>query len=318
MLRLPHRILWSKTCIVRGRRIPMPEKFRNIVKKSTIISCDEVARMYMEGDKHWWNTDDFPNVAPIAHNTIFEYNYGNLVWTGDRFIERSNSDVRDCHRQEMWFVQAWDRRDDESFAVDLETKFIGKRSGPAEIPWRWICTSQMTCEYRGEPWAFQSFTTTLICDDGRIFFQSDRCDQWETEQIFRQHPEAVEPGGSPYGAGMHIPWLALSFMHCKNVGITDAADFNPPRKWLRRVKVPRLTYKTLVLHPLREVLRTEGGMTEPSWLKKALHICRGHFRHYGDDSRGLFGRYHGTFYVPQHLRGNEGFGKVVKNYEVKP
>jgi hypothetical protein len=48
--------------------------------------------------------------------------------------------------------------------------------------------------------------------------------------------------------------------------------------------------------------------------RKALHVCRGHFAHYRE--RGLFGKYKGTFWRPQHLRGSAEQGMQAKDYRI--
>lgn len=109
--------------------------------------------------------------------------------------------------------------------------------------------------------------------------------------------------------------LALSFMNCRNVASRDVSDTaNPSGKWLRRQKQPRLTYHVLDIVPMKEVLRAEGGV-EHNGLKKALHICRGHFATYTPD-KPLFGHITGTFWKPSHVRGDIKQGAVVKDYSI--
>lgn len=53
-------------------------------------------------------------------------------------------------------------------------------------------------------------------------------------------------------------------------------------------------------------------------MKKALHICRGHFKHYGRDGKGLlFGKHKATVWIPMHVRGDIEEGAVVKDHSVK-
>lgn len=112
------------------------------------------------------------------------------------------------------------------------------------------------------------------------------------------------------------PLMAISFMHCKNVNRTDAtASEGPEERWLRRQKQPSLRYHVLEIDPMKEVLRTEG-CAESTGLKRALHICRGHFATY-TEGKPLFGRTVGTFWVPSHVRGSSKHGVVVKDYNVK-
>jgi hypothetical protein len=51
-------------------------------------------------------------------------------------------------------------------------------------------------------------------------------------------------------------------------------------------------------------------------LKRALHICRGHFKDY--TKRGLFGKIHGVFWWSEHLAGALQRGLVKKEYSVRP
>jgi hypothetical protein len=117
-----------------------------------------------------------------------------------------------------------------------------------------------------------------------------------------------------YGAGPLF--LAISLAHCKNVRVIDHRT--PPKVAAKRAKAGKpvgVTYKTLVIDGMKETLRTEGGI-ERNGLKKALHICRGHFATYTAD-KPLFGRVTGTVWRPMHTRGSKERGEVVKDYKVK-
>lgn len=113
---------------------------------------------------------------------------------------------------------------------------------------------------------------------------------------------------------LQICWLALSFMHCKNVKIIE----NPPHKSPsgRNKHGPRITFKTLEIEPMKRILREEGG-SEKTGLKRALHICRGHFKDFSN-GRGLFGRNHGLYWWDSQVRGKFENGIVFKDYAVKP
>lgn len=110
-------------------------------------------------------------------------------------------------------------------------------------------------------------------------------------------------------------WLALGFMHCKNVRHVEnipGGAFERARK--RRGEKPSLRYYTLEIDPMCEVLRKEG-QSETLGLKQALHICRGHFKDYRQS--GLFGKIKGIFWWDAALRGTSEQGVVVKDYAVK-
>jgi hypothetical protein len=105
-----------------------------------------------------------------------------------------------------------------------------------------------------------------------------------------------------YMVSIHPSLLAISFMHCKNVRIVD--EQTPPRlaKKLESKKGYKpAAFKTLVIEPLKQILRREGKSDQVG-LQKAMHICRGHFRDYRTGP-GLFGKYHQLVWTPQTVRG---------------
>lgn len=111
------------------------------------------------------------------------------------------------------------------------------------------------------------------------------------------------------------PLLTLSFLHCKNVKLITN---DPPPKlnkaYQKRRGRPLVRYHTLEIEPMKQILRREG-QSETLGLRKALHICRGHFKDYTE--RGLFGKYHGLYWWDSQVRGNLTEGAVVKDYAVK-
>lgn len=121
----------------------------------------------------------------------------------------------------------------------------------------------------------------------------------------------------------HPALLTISFLHCKNVTLQQMSTPAPkqPRPTSAKSKkrgkpaTPRITYHILDIEPMKQVLKTEGHI-EQYGLKKALHICRGHFAHY-ESGKGLFGKYHGTYWIPQHLRGSPEQGIRIKDYRLK-
>jgi hypothetical protein len=111
-------------------------------------------------------------------------------------------------------------------------------------------------------------------------------------------------------------WLALSFLHCKNVTLTDQKASRGERRRAEKAgtKLP-VVYKVLNIRPMQEILRREGH-ADKTGLKLALHICRGHFKDYS--KHGLFGKYKGMFWWESHVRGSVKEGIVDKDYAVHP
>jgi hypothetical protein len=110
-------------------------------------------------------------------------------------------------------------------------------------------------------------------------------------------------------------YLAISFLHCKNV--TTEIKTPKPKKsklHLRKHGQPLLKYKVLEIEPMKRVLNMEGEMKSQGMVR-ALHICRGHFKDYRE--HGL-GRSHvkGLWWWDAHVRGKAEHGAVEKIYSV--
>lgn len=117
---------------------------------------------------------------------------------------------------------------------------------------------------------------------------------------------------------LYAALLALSFLHCKNVELCEG---NPSRKAILNVHrafgraVTR--YKILKIGPLEEIIRQRTD-DQPTGVKRALHICRGHFKDYRKaDSKPLFGKYRGIWFWGPQTRGTSNVGTVVKDYDLR-
>ena len=112
-------------------------------------------------------------------------------------------------------------------------------------------------------------------------------------------------------------FLGLSFMHCRNVKMVE--EIPPPKlskKHEKKGNQPLVRYHVLKIDHMKSILEREGHASTEG-LKKALHICRGHFATYGKDGKGkLFGKHEGRFWIPMHMRGNPDHGVVDKTYDV--
>lgn len=123
-----------------------------------------------------------------------------------------------------------------------------------------------------------------------------------------------EANAGPIAAIWFPALLAISFCHCKNVTI-QSQQFADAAVTKRRTRDghPPVVFKVLEIEPMKTVLQKAGS--EHAGLKRALHICRGHFAEYQD--RGLFGKYKGRFWISQHVRGSAKQGAVVKDYAIR-
>jgi hypothetical protein len=137
------------------------------------------------------------------------------------------------------------------------------------------------------------------------------------DSTFKQAFKAYEDSLQPF---RDCALLTISFLHCKNVLLTDV---QPPIKRVHNKAAKRrgekdiipMRYKVLDIKPMRQVLKNEGS-EDTQGTSKALHICRGHFKHY-ENGRGLFGKYKGTYWFPEQTRGTLKQGLVDKDYRIK-
>ena len=110
--------------------------------------------------------------------------------------------------------------------------------------------------------------------------------------------------------------FAISLAHCRNVEVRDRPVSRQQRRMAERTGKPAIIYKELVIDAFRKQVRYETQGDGGNEIKRALHICRGHFATYGDHNP-LFGKYTGTFWRPMHVRGNKEAGEVKKSYKVE-
>lgn len=279
----------------------------------TVVDVTNVAE-YGDGlGKTEWAIQDFPNVAPPWPDTWLEYVTPQTYVVGTK--EHTNAGAGDrvgCHGQAWslesggWFQYLtwyWEPRGARvapplragriSYVIDNSGQVVGGTSSPPPL-------GIMTDAERGKLEAALRIPIT----GGVASHIFGPADGGFTGPIKRMMVDACR-----------VIWMGMSLMHCKNVTMVD---HTPPAKVAaKRRKAGKpvgVTYKTLVIDGMKEVLRTEGGV-EKNGLKKALHICRGHFATYTDD-KPLFGKITGTFWKPMHTRGNKTRGEVKKDYKV--
>lgn len=117
---------------------------------------------------------------------------------------------------------------------------------------------------------------------------------------------------------LHNILLSFSFMHCKNVTMqTHTPERKIPhnKSAKRRGDKPMqpVTFKVLDIRPMRKVLQREGR-EDVEGTTYALSICRGHFKNF--EEKGLFGKYKGTYWWNEQVRGSVKSGTVVKDYRL--
>jgi hypothetical protein len=116
---------------------------------------------------------------------------------------------------------------------------------------------------------------------------------------------------------LSTPIVALNLLSFKNVThVPSPLEMRPQPKWIKRQKLPTLSYHILDLLPFKKTMQKSGCDSPGLGLAKALHMCRAHTATYTPE-RPLFGKYTGTYLIPPHLRGSAKHGIVDKDYRIK-
>lgn len=285
--------------------------FLETLQSATVFVVDNVAQ-YLHGKGEFDPNTDLPNVAPPFDIFWMEYN--------------SHKDIGDPDPMRVGALfRAFDMGDPEQ-ATDRAQGVFDKLTGSNRPiygdekfgrlidPVRWILAVEIALKL-DNTMAFGPVKHWFgaVTPDGR-FARTDEglanvANLYGPDELFTDdYLSAIRGSLAP-------AFLALSFMHCKNVAQEERLPSRQERRECERRGEPVVKYRTLQIEPMRKVLATEGGVAH-NGIKKALHICRGHFSHYSEE-KPLFGKYSGQFWIPAHVRGTAEAGKVVKDYAVK-
>ena len=306
-------------------RLPGVEKF---------LIDNVMAYFYSETTKDQWGMwDDFPNIAPPFESFWMEGFYPS--YASPELSERSNAlleGLRSIGSSPAigvgYWVQSHKIYEDREWwgwamtALPFIPGLDGKVGGPTGMV-------TLPIDKHGRPTKQGDLPYGLAKDHirrwggieaavgggipaGEEFEQLAKRKGWSDDDIEKWKDYFV----TQTVAGFLPFMLALSFIHCKNVSQSEVSL--TPRRHRKQTELgsSRYTYKVLDINPMKKVLKTEGQIDNVG-LKKALHICRGHFATYTEDAP-LFGRVTGTFWKEQHLRGDPRAGVVEKDYCVHP
>lgn len=283
---------------------------QNDIAGSTIIVADNVMDFYAENPQEFWDYErDFPSCMPPFTSFVIEMHGPAKMRAGNRYISTTREGQAPPNRVGILF-QAKD-------AKEMDFKYPRPIHGVnsfdvVRIPdARWFVRACPLYVVDGMP-MFHSSVKYYAVDNKGVVIESPSLMTTE-----------VLPPGRTLGelrceiAQILMPaMLAISFMNCKNTSV-DAVSPDPATSRQRKKAglKPFLRYHTINIEPVKATLRTEGGI-ETNGLKKALHICRGHFCTYTEE-RPLFGHFVGTVWKPSHVRGSAKNGVVISDYNVK-
>lgn len=113
--------------------------------------------------------------------------------------------------------------------------------------------------------------------------------------------------------------LLLGMMHLKNVKLIENHVSNKLIRKREKHNKPVYRWHSLALtgkgYDSTRLLFSPGRRSNDD--RNAFHLCRGHWRTYGENEHGLlFGKYAGTYWIPAHARGAREEGTVDKSYAI--
>lgn len=295
------------------------ETMRAMLKGRTVISLDNVSNYFWENWEKGWSFADFPTLAPPWDVFFAEWKQPKVPsFMQSESVKKRTEDGEARLTEHGGFsgpmpdaygalVVAHDVREEEKYKELL-----------VELPSaRWDLMLFLFAEYERVTFGPIGRLNLLLDDQGILF----------GARVGKISATASVPGGFPslnaelmcrdqWISSCMPLFLGLSLANCKNVQRKENVPApKVSKKHERRYGNPSTRYYTLEIATMTDSLEKEGGVSQ-NGLKKALHICRGHFATYAPE-KPLFGKYSGTFWKPQHVKGNKKHGEVVKDYAVK-
>jgi hypothetical protein len=286
---------------------------RKSLTRAVVVRADNVADYFYAGtDKDdWVIEDDIPLCAPVFPLMWFEFAKPKVINSEKSGVERHNTNRFD--RIGISIVGLPKPEEGWPSEFGIQTEMDGPRV-PVSPEAKWVLIlgnyfgdrTRVTGPFTNQVILVNSDGKPILAQLPLLMFKPP----W-TADLLRE--SGVDPGGMHH---VFFPaLLALSFMHCRNVTVTnETPSVKFSRAHQRRHGVPLTHYKTLQIDPMKRVLETEGNASG-NGLKKALHICRGHFKTFTADAP-LFGKTTGTFWWSPNVRGSADAGKVMKDYEI--
>ncbi len=282
-----------------GSRATMDLHMADVVRRglnhAVVVDISNVAAYWAEvrGAEALKSTD-MPVIAPSFHVAFFEYRWprngsplddliesvGVLVLAEEAPEKEKRAEWTECRWHTHWFP--FTKRKGKDVAVGPNCWNVMPITADGRLP------RMLDRDEPGVPWL--------------VAFPQDPAQMEEVSDVRRCYFSPV--------------YLAMGFLNCRNVGLrTNVPPPKASRKHEKRHGFPLATYKTLEIDPMTAALERDGGASKHG-LKRALHICRGHFATYSPE-RPRFGRDVGTFWISQHIRGSKKHGEVIKDYAVK-
>lgn len=322
------------------------DETKALLRTAIVFKIDNVVDYYFQGtEKETWDIlNDFPNLAPPFKNFFIESKT-------PKYIKSEKTGFTDIRTLSKLFPMGLRTKSfgihiivDDAQDISKETKCqlemfkkVIRFKKENFIDVKWLITAFLYMELTGqkitEPFAYvwmavnkdgsvqylgsreEAYVFALLEEGHKINFDLESTSRLEEIMSLKFKGRKIEKIENMFVGGSFFPaFLAISFMHCKNV---TTEEIIPPeklnKKFKKRHRKELIRYHVLKIEPMRKILKTEGKSDELG-IPKALHICRGHFKDYRQS--GLFGKIPGIFWWESHVRGQKEKGIILKDYEI--
>lgn len=293
MKTLLEELLRSDLSVVTKGRSISPSYLGEFLNHCELIKAGNVAKYFFEGtgQEEWNILEDFPNVAPVFENMFFEWEIPDRMLIGNQLIEKPEKTIE---------------------KVGIFIAANENPSGMDNIRWCLNCLIFLKPFNEGIRLAPAYFFIFVNKNGHPVDSPNQKKGiTWMCEKYIPQDQQDKVYSG--FRIHIDIALLTLSFMHCKNILITQYDPHNHPKGRTRHAS--HIKHYTLEIDPMRKILESKGGASH-NGIKKALHICRGHFKTFSEE-KPLLGKAAGTFWWADHMRGSIQNGLIDKDYEVK-
>lgn len=249
-----------------------------------------------------WDYRDFPNIAPPYQDYFMEFRFKN------NWVKENKNNIRavgvHSHFEEVANIKP------------LPRTISRIEDG------RWMGVHTMFLELDKFDILAYSQAIIGVHEDGSMV-KDPGTNHWVFGRLMddfiddrRLTPEASKKIQAANVGFLYPALFATSFLHCKNVTVaTEEPSLKMSKVFQKKRGKPLVTFHTLELEPMREVIKREGQI-EKLGLRRALHQVRAHFATY-EEAAPLFGKVTGTFWIPQHRRGSIQEGLALKDYNIK-
>jgi len=292
---------------------PISAELRDYCKdrllNSTVIDCQNIhgylfEKYYLQEKVDHFPSDFFPNVAPCFTDTWFEFSpHFNepIIITPAGPVRKMGMLLTSCLGKDYFDVP-----EEEMPSISKNVK--------------WVTGGVAWVEMIGKVHAMLPVTVRLlISPEGKILNTAwKKIESFEMSR-YKEHgiseKDHIEQMTMVINCILGNPLFTLCFLHCKNVELKKIVPSEKQQqKRMKEGKHEFLTYHTLAIEPMKKILKSEGNIHSEG-IKKALHICRGHFKDFSKGS-GLFGKYKGLYWWEQSLRGTQP-RIVLKDYKIE-